>query len=183
MSKNAPMNDTSTTAIQAHRPPDTSGYVRRVRRLADLSQRELGLTAGIPQARISRIEAGQSISVDDFARLLSVAGLRIAIVDDDGEAVRPMPADVLRDRAGRRHPTHLDSHAHPEPPTIKRLLRTAEPSPTWHHRRTERDRRRDETGRDERTEQLTVSDVAAQKASRRAARMKSLGGSRVSVTG
>lgn len=148
-------------------PPDTSGYVRRARRLADLSQRDLAEALETPQSRISRIESGQPLSVDEFARVLTIAGLRIAVVDEHGTEVAPMPADVLRDRAGRRRPAHLDSHAHPDKPTFKMLLRTCEPWTNWHHNRAERDRQRHETGKDARTEQLTISEVAARRASRR----------------
>ncbi|MDR2997332.1 MAG: helix-turn-helix domain-containing protein [Microbacterium sp.] len=164
------MTDTSVPSTQSRRSLDTSGYIRRARRLADLSQRDLGVAAGMLQSQISRFESGQRLGVDDFSRLLAVAGLRIAIVDEDGAEVFPMPADVLRDRAGRRRPAHLDSHAFPEKPTFKMLLRTAEPWTAWHHHRAERDRQRDETGRDEHTEQLTVSDAAARKAARRTTR-------------
>jgi len=88
-----------------------SGFVRRVRRIADLSQRELALASGVSQAAVSRIEAGAQVpSLRVLLRILAVAGLRIAVVDDDRRIVLPM-ADWgdTRDGAERRYPAHLDT--------------------------------------------------------------------------
>jgi HTH-type transcriptional regulator/antitoxin HipB len=93
---------------------DTSGYVRRARRLADLSQRELATQIGVDQSAISRVEGGRDLEVNTFLRILATANLRVAIVDASGEEVTAMPGDVVRDRAGRRKPAHLDVHARPE---------------------------------------------------------------------
>jgi HTH-type transcriptional regulator/antitoxin HipB len=127
---------------------DASGYVRRARRIADLSQRELAAHVGVTQSQISRIEAGRDVTVAAFARILARAGLRVAIVDGDGTEVEPMPDDVLRDRAGRRPPAHLDVHAVPERPIFRLLLRSvdATPRPSWYYRRPDRDRLRTASG-------------------------------------
>lgn len=141
---------------------DISGYVRRARRLADLSQRQLAERTGIAQARVSRVENGAGLDVRAFVRMLAVAGLRLAVVDGSGAEVAPMPSDVFRDGAGRRHPAHLDVHALPEAPTIRMLFRGVDPVPSgvWHHLRPERDRLR-------RRRRLSAAD---EQLSRRAAR-------------
>ncbi|MFT4210296.1 MAG: helix-turn-helix domain-containing protein [Microbacterium sp.] len=119
---------------------DVSGYVRRARRQADLSQRELATAVGVSQSAISRIEQGGAVEVTTFAQILATAGLRIAVVDPHGQDTSPMPADVFHDRAGRRMPAHLDVHAPPELPTIRMLLRSADAGRrVWYHRRRDRD--------------------------------------------
>lgn len=125
---------------------DTSEYVRRARRIADLSQRELAAAIGVAQSQIARVETGGRIDVSAFARILGLAGLRIAVLDGSGEEVAAMPRDAPRDRARRRLPAHLDTHAWPERRTIRELLRSADPgtSAVWHHHRPERDRLRKE---------------------------------------
>jgi HTH-type transcriptional regulator/antitoxin HipB len=136
--------------------------VRRARRVADLSQRDLAAIIGLAQSRVSRIESGHDVGVETFARILGVAGLRIAIVDDTGAEVSPMPPDVLRDGAGRRQPSHLDVHAAPELPIPRLLLRRADPRPreSWHHRRPERDRMRSSSPAEGIPEQPTAGAVA-----------------------
>jgi HTH-type transcriptional regulator/antitoxin HipB len=91
---------------------DPSGLVRRVRRAADLSQRQLAALAGVSPACIARIETdAASVRVDLFQTLLAAAGLRLAVLDGDGKEVAPMRADGLRNGAGSRFPAYLD----PEP--------------------------------------------------------------------
>ena len=135
---------------------DTAGLVRRARRLADLSQRDLAAAIGISPARVARIETGGSVDVSTFAHILALAGLSIAILDESGAEVAAMPREAPRDRSGRRLPAHLDAHAVPERRTIRELFRQADPSPTplWHHQRPERDRLRRQTGRSSTDEQL-----------------------------
>jgi HTH-type transcriptional regulator/antitoxin HipB len=166
-----PLTATPDSIARASDLVDVSGYVRRARRLADLSQRDLAAIVGIAQTSISRVESGQDLSVSDFARVLTAAGLRIAVVDAAGRQVAPMPPDVLRDRAGRRQPAHLDVHARPEIPNTRMLLRNADPIPraSWHHRRPERDRMRRRADQDATTEQLTLRAIAVAKAQRRTA--------------
>lgn len=138
---------------------DVSGYVRRVRRLADLSQRELAARLDVSQTSVSRVERDGRADVETFARILGVAGLRLCVVDDAGTVVSPMPADVFRDGAGRRLPAHLDVHAVPEPPTPRMLLHAVDPVPdggVWHHLRRERDRIRAVSGACAHDEQLTA---------------------------
>lgn len=142
--------------------PDVSGYVRRARRLADLNQRELADAVGISASRVARIETGGPVDVQTFAGILAAAGLRLTVVDAGGAAIDPMPPDVLRDRAGRRRPAHLDVHAVPEIPNMAMRFRYAvPPRDQWHHLRDERDRSRRAKGLDGSTEQLTESEIRA----------------------
>ncbi|MGX5697525.1 helix-turn-helix domain-containing protein [Agromyces soli] len=152
--------------------PDLSGYVRRARRLADLSQRELSALIGVHQAQVARIEGGRGVDVATFARILAAAGLRLAVLDASGAEVHPMPRDVMRDRGGRRQPAHLDVLAAPDRPTPEMLARHREPEPreSWHRRRDARDRRRRRLGLDASHEQPTRSSVARWRAARQAAR-------------
>ena len=163
---------------------DVSGYVRRARRLADLSQRDLAAAVGVGQPRISHIENGGRVELRSFIRILAAAGLRILIVDDAGAEVPPMPPDVLRDRAGRRQPAHLDVCAPPDLPSGRLLLRKRDPAErgAWHLRRPERDRRRRESGLSAADDQPTVSSrreaVRAMRAARARERHRLAGGFR-----
>jgi transcriptional regulator with XRE-family HTH domain len=94
-----------------------SGIVRRARRIADLSQRELATAAGISQATVSRIEAETlTPSVALLLRLLGAAELWLVVVDQKGQVVLPMvDMDDALDGAERRYPSHLDTILDPEP--------------------------------------------------------------------
>jgi transcriptional regulator with XRE-family HTH domain len=94
-----------------------AGLVRRARRIADLSQRELARAAGVSQSAVSKIEAGAlTPSVALFQRILGAAGLWLVVVDAKGCVVEPMEDwDDTRDGAGRRYPSHLDTILDPEP--------------------------------------------------------------------
>jgi transcriptional regulator with XRE-family HTH domain len=105
----APTNDRAGFPI--------SGLVRRARRIADLSQRELAAAAGVAPSTVGKIEAGRLVpSFALFQRLVAVAGLHLVAVDATGRIVQPMGdwADV-RDGADRRYPSHLDTIVDPEP--------------------------------------------------------------------
>lgn len=160
---------------ESAREPDVSGYVRRVRRRMDVSQRELAAAIGVNQATISRIESGSDVDVRTLARVLGLAGLRLVVVDEAGASIEPMPRDVFRDRAGRRQPSHLDVHALPETPTMKMLFRSVDPVPasgSWFHMRAERDRLRARAGVADGGEQLSVSAARARRAALRARRYR-----------
>ena len=59
-----------------------SGMMRRARRIADMSQREMARAAGVSQAAISKVEAGTlTPSVGLLQRVLRVAGLWLVVVD------------------------------------------------------------------------------------------------------
>ncbi len=94
-----------------------SGLVRKARRLADMSQREMARAAEVSQAAISKIEAGTlTPSVALLQRVLGAAKLWLAVVDDQGHVVEPMKDwQDTRDGAGRRYPSHLDTILDPKP--------------------------------------------------------------------
>ena len=85
------------------------GLLRRVRRLADMSQRELARAAGMSAAAVGRAEAGGDLRVGQLVRIAALAGLRLALVDHRGTEVTPMRADAVRDAARRSFPAHLDT--------------------------------------------------------------------------
>lgn len=89
---------------------DLVGLLRRIRRRADLSQRELATGLHVSKSTVAAVESGTT-GMD--ARLLAVAaglaGLRLGLLDDDGNEVGGMAGDTVRDAAGRRFPAHLDT--------------------------------------------------------------------------
>jgi transcriptional regulator with XRE-family HTH domain len=89
---------------------DVSGTLRRIRRRADLSQRELAGLLQVSKSSIAAMEAGErGIDVRLLARAAAGAGLRLAMLDIDGDEIRPMSPDSVRDLVGRRFPAHLDT--------------------------------------------------------------------------
>jgi len=87
----------------------TPGTVRRIRRTADLSQRELAAELGVSQTTVARWETGKAApDLETLARMAALAGLRVALVDTLGGPVAPMAEHAVRDGAGRRFPAHLD---------------------------------------------------------------------------
>ncbi len=109
-----PANTTPMGAVTAEgQPPrprlDVVGYLRVVRRRADLSQRDLARALGAPPSRIGDLEAERRAPrVDELERILAQAQLRLAVVDDHGEPVQPEPRNRALDASGRRLPAHLD---------------------------------------------------------------------------
>ncbi|MBC3190183.1 helix-turn-helix transcriptional regulator [Pseudonocardia sp. C8] len=99
--------------------PDISGLVRAVRRRADLSQRELAERTGLARSTIGRIESRTlTPGLETLTTILAVAGVRLVAVDENNRRVPPMedpPGDDLRDGAGRRYPSHLDTILDPAP--------------------------------------------------------------------
>lgn len=99
--------------------PDASGLVRTVRRRADLSQRELAQRAGLSRSTIGRIESRSlAPGLRALVAILAVAGMRLVAIDEDNRRVPPMedpPGDDMRDGAGRRYPSHLDTILDPAP--------------------------------------------------------------------
>ena len=94
-----------------------AGFVRRVRRIADLSQRQLAEVAGVSHSAVSKVESGaQAPSLRVFLRILAVAGLRVVVVDSDRRIVLPMAEwGDTRDGAERQYPAHLDTILDPLP--------------------------------------------------------------------
>jgi HTH-type transcriptional regulator/antitoxin HipB len=141
---------------------DAGGQLARPRRRADLSQRELADRAGLSQSAVAAYETNErDVSARRLDEILRLGGLRLAVVDDQGEEVPAFPADVVRDNAGRRFPAHLDvqppaqlpghaySSPHPERPPVG----------AWHLRRAERDRLRTRAGRPPATDHPTVPEL------------------------
>lgn len=88
---------------------ELSGTVRRIRREARLSQRQLADAAGVSASTVAQVETGRrSLSARDLAALAAVAGLRLVLVDPQGTVVAPMRGDAVRDDGGRRYPAHYD---------------------------------------------------------------------------
>lgn len=134
------------------------GYLRRARRLADLSQRQLAAKAEVSASAIAKLEGTTRTrpTIAMMQKLLAAAGLRLAVVDADGAEVEPMPEPAQRDYGRRNYPAHLDVRRH------RRLgdwwydqwQTTTLPPPThtFHLDRWLRDRRRDQldiTARDD----------------------------------
>lgn len=89
---------------------DLRGALRRVRRLADLSQRELARNASIPPSTLAHAEAGtRDLPVQSMARAAAVAGLRLVLLDHSGSEVASMSDTAVTDVSGRRFPAHLDT--------------------------------------------------------------------------
>jgi transcriptional regulator with XRE-family HTH domain len=91
-------------------PFDLSGTLRRIRRLADLSQRELADRCDLSQSAVAHAESRQrDLPVGALVRACALAGLRLALLDVDGHEIAGMAADAVRDFGGRRFPAHLDT--------------------------------------------------------------------------
>jgi HTH-type transcriptional regulator/antitoxin HipB len=89
---------------------DLSGVLRRVRRVADLSQRELAAAADLSASVVAHAEAGtRDLPVSALVRVVGLAGLRLALVDEQGAEVTGMADDAVRDQGSRRFPAHLDT--------------------------------------------------------------------------
>jgi transcriptional regulator with XRE-family HTH domain len=88
-----------------------SGLIRRARRVADLSQREMATRAGVSPSTVGRVEAGViAPSLDVMQRLLATAGMHLVVIDHEGRVVLPMlESEDTRDGAERRYPSHLDT--------------------------------------------------------------------------
>jgi transcriptional regulator with XRE-family HTH domain len=89
---------------------DLPGALRRVRRRADMSQREVAAAAGISASAVAKAESGtRDLPTSLLARIAEVAALRLALVDGNGREVGPMSDAAVRDMSGRRFPAHLDT--------------------------------------------------------------------------
>lgn len=89
---------------------DLVGMLRRIRRTADLSQRELAARIGVGKSAVAAAESGtRGLDVRAVARAAALAGLCLALVDAAGGTLPAMDPGGVRDRAGRRFPAHLDT--------------------------------------------------------------------------
>lgn len=86
---------------------DVAGLIRRARREARLSQREMASMIGVSQSTIARAETGDAVvTVPVLLAALAVGGIDLIACGADGE-VLTMRSDALRDRGGRSLPAHL----------------------------------------------------------------------------
>jgi transcriptional regulator with XRE-family HTH domain len=84
--------------------------LRRIRRRADLSQRELADLLSVAPSTVARAELGQrDLQVTVLVTAAELAGLRLALLDSDGHEVPGMDPGAVRDLSGRRFPAHLDT--------------------------------------------------------------------------
>ena len=123
---------------------DGARYIVRARRLADLSQRELADSIGVSRATVGRLESGAArVDAGTLSAILARAGLRLAVLDGHGREIAPFPLDVLRDRADRRFPGHLDARPPQDAPSDRVYPRRGTPEPLgWYQQRPSRARRR-----------------------------------------
>ncbi|HKC28373.1 MAG TPA: helix-turn-helix transcriptional regulator [Jatrophihabitans sp.] len=107
------MSSQSEVLIGGH---SLSGTIRRVRRTADMSQRELAKHAGVSPALIGAVESGDRVpSLLALQRILNAAKYQLVVVDADGHLVVPLKVwQDVADGAGRRFPAHLDTILDPE---------------------------------------------------------------------
>jgi transcriptional regulator with XRE-family HTH domain len=90
---------------------DGPGLVRRLRRLADLSQRDAARVLQVSQSTVARWETGNgSPSLVQLQELADLGGVRVVLRDGRGREHPPMRDEVAHDRAGRHYPAHLDPH-------------------------------------------------------------------------
>jgi HTH-type transcriptional regulator/antitoxin HipB len=131
-------------------PVDVAGLLRRIRRSADLSQRELAARLHVSKSAVAAFESGtRSVDVELLAAAAALAGLRVALLDRSCAEVRGMQPGAVRDRAGRRFPAHLDTMLSEQRasrwddrPRLRRPTYTFDRRPSWGDsgRRGDRDR-------------------------------------------
>jgi len=148
---------------------DLGGVLRRIRRLADLSQRELAVEARVRVSTLAHAEAGtRDLPVSSLARAAAVAGLRLALVDGIGAEVTPMGADTVRDLSRRQFPAHLDTRRSDEGCWLCEPRRDRpESSFTYTKDRNARDRRRRTDGTPEDHLPVAPGDSPAERAAAR----------------
>ena len=122
-----------------------AGLVRRARRIADLSQRQMARLSHVAPSTVGKVEVGTlAPSLELFQRLIAAAGLFLAVVDQNGRVVLPMEDRAqLADGAERRYPSHLDTIVDPEPGEWwGDRYGLARPPETFHRDRQYRDEKR-----------------------------------------
>lgn len=131
MTKGDVLSTAQTWFMDPWADPTLAGrYVARARRLTDLSQRALAQAAQVSASQVGHYESGyRQPSLATLARLLAVAGLTLAVVDESGKRVEPIPHDTVRDRAARRFPSHHDVAPGDEVPW---WIFAADPHRAWH---------------------------------------------------
>ena len=149
--------------------PSMPGLLRRVRRIADLSQRELAVAVGISPSAVAGAESGaRDLPLGVVARIAEVAALRLSLVDSDGREIDGMAENTVRDAAGRRFPAHLDTRYGDDRwwHGPDRRYRT-QPRYTFDRRRDLRDSYRERVGTPDDHQQPQPGDSPAQRAETR----------------
>ena len=84
--------------------------LRRARRIARLSQRELAARAHVPLSTLTRIEAGTTADprIGTVAALFAAAGCRLTVLSQAHEELPDHPWETHRDYGVRHYPAHLD---------------------------------------------------------------------------
>src|SRR4051794_37893556 len=96
-----------------------------------MSQRELAQSCGVAQSVVAHAEAGRrDLAVTVLARAADLAGLRLALLDEQGGEVPGMTDAGARDRGYRRLPAHLDT-VHSEQRPGRYQERPSRPQPTY----------------------------------------------------
>jgi transcriptional regulator with XRE-family HTH domain len=148
---------------------DLPGALRRIRRRADLSQRDLADVLRVSKSAIAAAESGQrDLPARVLARAAALAGLRLALLDAESREIGGMSAGGVRDLGGRRFPAHLDTL-----PTEERWWRYAHrfdrprPSYTVDRDRAGRDARRRTRGTPEDHHPFLPGDTLQERAAAR----------------
>lgn len=68
---------------------DAPGLLRRARRIADLSQRDLAARASISPNTVARVELGAGTSCTTMLKLFAAAGIQLVFVGADGRELWP----------------------------------------------------------------------------------------------
>jgi transcriptional regulator with XRE-family HTH domain len=102
--------DGSVVAMTTSQEFDAGVQLRRARRIARLSQRELAARARVPLSTLARIEAGTTADprVGTLAALLAAAGCTLTVLSRAREELPEHPWEALRDYGVRHYPAHLD---------------------------------------------------------------------------
>lgn len=122
-----------------------SEILRRVRRTADMSQRELAKYARVGKSTVAAIEAATiSPAIGTLQRLLNAANYQLVVVDATGWLVLPLQVwQGITDGAGNRYPAHLDVVLDPEyGQWWADVYGLTSPPETYHRNRADRDYRR-----------------------------------------
>ena len=121
-----------------------AGLLRRIRRVADCSQRELAERIGASKATVAAAESGRrDLSISLLCRAASLVGGRLVVLDASGAELTPMDLDAVRDAGGRLFPAHLDTrHGDDRWWGGEHRPRTRQPRYTFDLDRSSRDSRR-----------------------------------------